>query len=146
MMNSVAIEGALFMAVGLAGFGFGYHQGGLAARLAANTEHAQQLYKLDQEYAARDAAAQKRDAAYEMEITQLGVQQLHIPDIAVRLCPSPPAAAALPAAGSRGQVVPANAGVLPAVAVTNSPGPDVGPALFSLADYADEIVAKCRSD
>lgn len=144
-MNPAAVEAVTVVAAAIAVFMFGYHQGGLSARNEANTAHAAQLAKLNQEYAARDAAAQKKDAAYEMEITQLGVQQLHIPDVAVRLCPATPSAP-MPSTHSAGQVVPAAAGVLPPQPVGGGAGTDVGPALFSLADYADEIVAKCRAD
>lgn len=69
-------------------------------------------------------------------------QRESVPVRSVRLCPAArPAEQANPAAPSGGDAAATGSGVLSPEA---GPGPDIGPALFALADEADELLRRYR--
>lgn len=142
-MNPLILSGVgVVAAIGL--FMFGYHQGGLSAKVTAEADHVTQLSALAQAWQARELDHQTKETAYEKEVIGLQAGRVASPNLVVRLCPSPPSL--VPAPGEGGQELPAATGVLSTIPVQNSQGRDVGDPLFSLADYADQLVAKCRSD
>ena len=128
----------------LAVFFFGYHQGGLSARLVANTAHSAELIAIAKDYQARELAHQTKEAAYAKELTGLQNVRAATPDPVVRMCPSA-THIAVSAPGSRGQELPTAPG-LGASAHDDVPQPDYGPFLFAFADRYDALVAKCRAD
>jgi hypothetical protein len=145
-MNPWVIGGGIAggLTVLLAVFFFGYHQGGLASKLAADNDHVKQVSALADQYQVLMVEKQTKEAAYEKEVISLQAGRDAAPNLFVRLCTSAPTAH-LPTAAEDGHNVPPSGGVLPAQHQSDSAGPDVGPALFALADYADQVVAKCRA-
>lgn len=129
-----------------AGFGLlliAFYLGGLRASAEESKLAATAAGALAKSYADLDVVRLRKEAAYEKEIDSLKNSQLEYPSVAVRLCPSNPQ---LPAARGAGQVLPPRPGILQAAPVPDREAPDVGPALFADADFADQIVAKCRND
>lgn len=144
-MSPLVIELLTGIAAAVALFLFGFHQGGLSTKVAAEAAHVTQLNALAAAWQARELDHQTKETAYEKEVIGLQAGRVATPDLVVRLCPSTPAAA-VPATGESGPQLPAATGVLPPQHIPDSEGRDVGRPLFSLADYADQLVAKCRAD
>ena len=115
-----------------------------AVKLAAKVERAAQqnvITTLREQITAANAAS----LGYQNELTKLrGARDAAGPVPVVRLCKPAGAAvagvpAASPAPGGSDGPAPA-AGVVP-----QTPGPDIGPELYSAADDADELAARLRA-
>lgn len=118
-----------------------------AARESLATER--QLFQdykagIEADRTARDAA--ERGYTDELEALRADIHARPVP--VVRVCP-PAAVAAVPASEGAAAVAgsgAASAGVLPPGTVEDlGSGRDIGPALFALADYADELSARTRA-
>lgn len=125
-------------------FAGGYYLGGLKPKADLATYKETEATQLATAAEAAQAAQAAKAAAYEQEIDRLKAGTVRYPVVPVRLCPSAPHPR-VPKTNLGGQVLSASAGALPPSAV-GDPQPDLGPDLFALADSADEIVAKCRSN
>lgn len=122
---------------------FSYHEGGLRSAKALSDYRATNAINLAKALKTQADEQAEREMAYAKELDQLKTDALTYPTVAVRLCPLPNSVVPGP---SPGHVLPAAGGVLPPVVVQDRAPPDLGPALFSLADEADSIVAKCRAE
>lgn len=147
MLSLAYLKAGAIVAAVVGLFLAGYHLGGIKAKSTADTLHVAQLTALANAYQAQALERATKETAYSHEITTLQVDRAATPDLVVRLCPNAPRAA-LPGAAGGGRVLPAGAGILSPAAVPDpraGAGPDIGAALFGLADAADLIVAKCRA-
>ena len=90
--------------------------------------------------------AAKASEGYQNELRSLRTAAAVQPTPIVRLCrPAAAARVSLPAAESRPDGASGAGGQLPpGDAEDRQPGPDIGPALFALADRADECAAQLR--
>lgn len=83
--------------------------------------------------------ANKASAGFQAELERLRNARTVGPTPVVRVCRDAPAVPAGGAAKPRPDEAPAAGGLLP-----QEPGPDIGPALYSDADLADELSAQIR--